>query len=88
MENESDNSENNDKYRINKGESGDGFWGKVADAWVSSSVYDSLASMAEWEDENHEAIQFVLDNDQNYYALVPKDADVEKMYEVDIVDVK
>ncbi|AGX44484.1 HNH/ENDO VII family nuclease [Clostridium saccharobutylicum] len=55
-ENETENGENNDKYRINKGESGDGFWGKVADAWVSSSVYDALASIAEWEDENPEAM--------------------------------
>ncbi|OOM15898.1 AHH domain-containing protein [Clostridium saccharobutylicum] len=55
-ENETDNGENNDKYRINKGESGDGFWGKVADAWVSSPVYDALASIAEWEDENPEAM--------------------------------
>ncbi|OOM07376.1 PoNi-like cognate immunity protein [Clostridium saccharobutylicum] len=41
-----------------------------------------------WNNSETKLIRFVLDNDQNYYALVPKDADVEKMYEVDIVDVK
>lgn len=41
-----------------------------------------------WNDSETKLIQFILDNDQNYYAFVPKDANIEKMYEVDIVDVK
>ena len=35
-----------DPYRVHVGESGDGFWGKVADIWVSTPVYKCLASMA------------------------------------------
>ncbi|WP_160690533.1 PoNi-like cognate immunity protein [Clostridium sp. C2-6-12] len=41
-----------------------------------------------WNNSETKLIQFVLDSDQNYYALVPKDANVEKMYEVVIEDVK
>lgn len=41
-----------------------------------------------WNNSETKLIQFVLDSDQNYYALVPKDTNVEKMYEVAIEDVK
>lgn len=41
-----------------------------------------------WGDSDTKLIQFVLDNNQNYYALVPKDANVEKLYEVTVVDVE
>lgn len=41
-----------------------------------------------WNNAETKLIQFELDNDQNYYALVPKDANIEKMYEVTVVDVK
>lgn len=41
-----------------------------------------------WNNSEIKLIQFVLDNDQNYYTLVPKDTDIEKMYEVAIVNVE
>jgi len=41
-----------------------------------------------WDNSEVKLIQFVLDNDQNYYALVPIDTNIEKMYEVTVVDVK
>ncbi len=41
-----------------------------------------------WNNSEVKLIQFVLNNDQNYYALVPIDTNIEKMYEVTIVDVK
>jgi phage-related protein len=41
-----------------------------------------------WNNSETKLIQFVLDSDQNYYALVPKDANIEKMYEVAVEDVK
>lgn len=41
-----------------------------------------------WDNLETKLIQFILDNDQNYYALVPKDANIEKMYEVAVVDVR
>lgn len=41
-----------------------------------------------WDNSEVKLIQFVLNNDQNYYALVPIDTNIEKMYEVTIVDVK
>ncbi len=41
-----------------------------------------------WNNSEVKLIQFVLNNDQNYYALVPIDTDIEKMYEVTVVDVK
>ena|GEM_PF-5414452 len=58
-ESKSDNAEIHEETqkptRIHVGESGDGFWGKVADAWVSSPIYDGLASMAEWQYDNPKA---------------------------------
>ena len=48
-----------DPYRVNKGESGDGFWGKVADWWVSTPVYDELASMAEWQDDHPQDMELL-----------------------------
>ncbi|BCZ47456.1 hypothetical protein psyc5s11_35230 [Clostridium gelidum] len=41
-----------------------------------------------WRNSETKLIQFVLDNDQNYYAVVPKDANIEKMHEVTVTDVK
>jgi hypothetical protein len=41
-----------------------------------------------WNNTETKLIQFVLNNDQNYYALVLKDINMEKMYEVTVVDVK
>ncbi|PER82501.1 hypothetical protein CN508_31020, partial [Bacillus cereus] len=32
-------------------------------------------------------IQFILENDQNYYAWVPKEANIPNMYEVKIESV-
>ncbi len=40
-----------------------------------------------WKDSETKLIQFILDNDQNYYALVPKDVDIRNMYEVIVKDV-
>lgn len=40
-----------------------------------------------WKDSETKLIQFILDNDQNYYALVPKDVTIRNMYEVIIKDV-
>ncbi|MEI3611236.1 PoNi-like cognate immunity protein [Pseudogracilibacillus sp. SO30301A] len=40
-----------------------------------------------WKDSETKLIQFMLDNDQNYYALVPKDVDIRNMYEVIVKDV-
>lgn len=39
-----------------------------------------------WNDSETKLIQFILDNDQNYYALVPKDVTIRNMYEVIIKD--
>jgi len=41
-----------------------------------------------WNDTRTKLIQFILNNDQNYYALVPMDANVGEMYEVIVKDVK
>ena len=40
----------------------------------------------EWNNESVKLIQFILDNDQQYYAYVPADMSVEHMYEVDILE--
>ncbi|MEY9973242.1 hypothetical protein ABH966_003626 [Lysinibacillus sp. RC46] len=41
-----------------------------------------------WNEERTKLIQFILNNDQNYYALVPMEANVGEMYEVIVKDVK
>lgn len=41
-----------------------------------------------WDDTKTKLIQFILNNDQDYYALVPVDTNVENMYEVIIKDIK
>lgn len=41
-----------------------------------------------WNDTSTKLVQFILDNDQNYYALVPEDEKVGDMYEVVVKDVK
>ncbi|WP_223556214.1 PoNi-like cognate immunity protein [Lysinibacillus sphaericus] len=40
-----------------------------------------------WNGIRTKLIQFILNNDQNYYALVPMDANVGEMYEVIVKDV-
>ncbi len=41
-----------------------------------------------WKHTSTKLIQFILNNDQNYYALVPIDENVGDMYEVIVKDVK
>lgn len=40
-----------------------------------------------WKESETKLVQFILDNDQNYYAWVPKEVNIKNMYEVDIEDV-
>ncbi|MFS0882879.1 PoNi-like cognate immunity protein [Metabacillus niabensis] len=40
-----------------------------------------------WNDSETKLVQFVLNNDQNYYAWVPKEVNIRHMYEVNIEDV-
>lgn len=40
-----------------------------------------------WKNESVKLIQFIVDNDQQYYAFVPTDVSVEQMYEVMIQEV-
>ncbi|WP_242274559.1 PoNi-like cognate immunity protein [Bacillus cereus group sp. BfR-BA-01310] len=40
-----------------------------------------------WSESETKLVQFILDNDQNYYAWVPKEVDIQNMYEVKIEDV-
>jgi len=48
--------------------------------------YDS-SMKNEWNTKT-KLVQFILNNDQNYFAWVPADANVEALYEVFIKDVK
>lgn len=41
-----------------------------------------------WNHTDTKLVQFVLDNDQNYYALVPLDGNIGEMYEVIVKDEK
>lgn len=41
-----------------------------------------------WNESKTKLVQFILNNDQNYYALVPMEVNVEEMYEVIVKDVK
>ncbi|WP_342512480.1 PoNe immunity protein domain-containing protein [Sporosarcina sp. FSL K6-1522] len=41
-----------------------------------------------WKHTDTKLVQFMLDNDQSYYALVPVDGAIEEVYEVIIKDVK
>lgn len=41
-----------------------------------------------WNDSSTKLVQFILDNDQKYFALVPIDGNVGEMYDVVIKDVK
>lgn len=41
----------------------------------------------EWNTKT-KLVQFILNNDQNYFALVPADSNVKEMYEVTVKDVK
>ncbi|WP_242274691.1 PoNi-like cognate immunity protein [Bacillus cereus group sp. BfR-BA-01310] len=40
-----------------------------------------------WNESETKLVQFILDNDQNYYAWVPKEVNIKNMYEVNIEDV-
>ncbi|MEF8696017.1 UNVERIFIED_CONTAM: hypothetical protein ORL81_27375, partial [Bacillus cereus] len=40
-----------------------------------------------WNGSETKLIQFMLENDQNYYAWVPKEANIPNMYEVKIESV-
>ncbi|TKI69754.1 hypothetical protein FC756_08930, partial [Lysinibacillus mangiferihumi] len=49
---------------------------------------DYLSSMKnEWNTKT-KLVQFILNNDQNYYAWVPADASIEAMYEVIMKEVR
>ncbi|MED1559369.1 PoNi-like cognate immunity protein [Bacillus paramycoides] len=37
-----------------------------------------------WSESETKLVQFILDNDQNYYAWVPKEVNIKNMYEVNI----
>ncbi|MDQ0224438.1 PoNi-like cognate immunity protein [Metabacillus niabensis] len=41
-----------------------------------------------WNDSETKLVQFILNNDQNYYAWVPKEVNIQHMYEVNIEDVE
>lgn len=41
-----------------------------------------------WKGLKTKLVQFVLDNDQQYFAMVPIDTKMDKMYEVTILDVE
>jgi len=41
-----------------------------------------------WNDAKTKLVQFILNNNQNYYAWVPMDANVGEMYEVIVKDEK
>ncbi|SDY78558.1 PoNi-like cognate immunity protein [Bacillus sp. 166amftsu] len=49
--------------------------------------YDS-SMKNDWNDSKTKLVQFILNNDQNYYALVPIDGNIGNMYEVIVKDVK
>lgn len=40
-----------------------------------------------WNESETKLVQFILNNDQNYYAWVPKEVNMQNMYEVNIEDV-
>ncbi|MHA4096522.1 hypothetical protein [Bacillus cereus] len=40
-----------------------------------------------WNVSETKLVQFILENDQNYYAWVPKEATIQNMYEVKIESV-
>lgn len=48
--------------------------------------YDSY--LKNYWDTETKLVQFILDNDQNYYALVPNELDISAMYEVTLQDIK
>lgn len=48
--------------------------------------YDSY--LKKYWDTETKLVQFIVDNDQNYYALVPADVEISNMYEVKLQDVK
>jgi len=49
---------------------------------------DYQSSIKNYWDTETKLVQFMLDNDQNYYAWVPMDANVGEMYEVIVKDEK
>ncbi|MGE7022129.1 PoNi-like cognate immunity protein [Solibacillus cecembensis] len=48
--------------------------------------YDSY--LKNYWDTETKLVQFILDNDQNYYALVPNELDISAIYEVTLQDIK
>ncbi|WP_369900853.1 PoNi-like cognate immunity protein [Bacillus manliponensis] len=40
-----------------------------------------------WNESETKLVQFILNNDQNYYAWVPKEVNIKNMYEVKIEDI-
>lgn len=40
-----------------------------------------------WNESETKLVQFILNNDQNYYAWVSKEVNIKNMYEVNIEDV-
>lgn len=40
-----------------------------------------------WDNTKTKLVQFMLDNDQSYYALVPMDVNIRNVYEVSVIDI-
>lgn len=51
-----------------------------------AEYYSSIKNY--WDKLKVKLVQFLLDNDQNYYALVPKNINISNIYEITIIDVK
>lgn len=51
-----------------------------------AECYSSIKNY--WNNPRTRLVQFILNNDQNYYAMVPIDTNIEKMYEVTVKEVK
>ncbi|UZP04989.1 DUF1911 domain-containing protein [Clostridium botulinum] len=51
-----------------------------------AEYYSSIKNY--WDKLEVKLVQFLLDNDQNYYALVPKNINISNIYEITIIDVK
>lgn len=63
--------------------------GYVLQLDYKENVAEYIASMPNyWNGKDVKLIRFELDNDQNYYAIVPKNIHLDRLYEVDIFDVR
>ncbi|WP_205448494.1 PoNe immunity protein domain-containing protein [Clostridium botulinum] len=51
-----------------------------------TEYYSSIKNY--WDKLEVKLVQFLLDNDKNYYALVPKNINISNIYEITIIDVK